>query len=87
MMIVVTLRDCTCLISMDNSQRSSLMLKSTFFLDNNLCFSFRFDAGGPGSCLKRYSDPTFFRRLSETAIGVSAKKITKDKKGHRSKVF
>ncbi|GMH27118.1 hypothetical protein Nepgr_028961 [Nepenthes gracilis] len=28
----------------------------------------KFDTGGPGSCLKRYSDPTFFRRATATNV-------------------
>jgi hypothetical protein len=47
--------------------------------------SFRFDTGGPGSCLKRYSDPTLFRKASGTS-GVTTGKIQIDKKARRSKV-
>ncbi|KAL0310627.1 UNVERIFIED_CONTAM: protein SCAR3 [Sesamum angustifolium] len=45
----------------------------------------RFDPGGPGSCLKRYSDPTFFNRASMASGEASNQKISKDKKGHKIK--
>ncbi|KAL2473688.1 Protein SCAR1 [Forsythia ovata] len=45
----------------------------------------KFDPGGPGSCLKRYSDPTFFRRASAGAVEARPVKIPKDKKGRRIK--
>lgn len=45
----------------------------------------RFDTGGPGSCLKRYSDPTFFKRTS-TSGKVSLEKVRSDKKAHKVKV-
>ncbi|KAL5575232.1 hypothetical protein UlMin_016931 [Ulmus minor] len=45
----------------------------------------KFDTGGPGSCLKRYSDPTFFKRASATSNEVNADKIQKDRKARRSK--
>ncbi|XP_051135618.1 protein SCAR1-like isoform X2 [Andrographis paniculata] len=51
----------------------------------NLHLLDRFDTGGPGSCLKRYSDPTFFKRSSVASGVVSAKKISKDKKSRRFK--
>jgi hypothetical protein len=47
---------------------------------------FRFDTGGPGSCLKRYSDPTFFKKASVTSGEVTTGKIQIDKKARRSKV-
>lgn len=50
-------------------------------------FSFRFDAGGPGSCLKRYSDPTFFKRASVASGEASIDKISKEKKGRKTKVI
>lgn len=53
----------------------------------SLLFSFRFDAGGPGSCLKRYSDPTFFKRASVASGEASIDKISKEKKGRKSKVI
>ncbi|XP_022845817.1 protein SCAR3 isoform X2 [Olea europaea var. sylvestris] len=43
----------------------------------------KFDLGGPGSCLKRYSDPTFFKRASAGAGEARTEKIQKDKKGRR----
>ncbi|KAL1212819.1 Protein SCAR3 [Cardamine amara subsp. amara] len=42
-----------------------------------LHFLDKFDINGPGSCLKRYSDPTYFRRASSNLQG---KKFQKDKK-------
>ncbi|XP_042064421.1 protein SCAR1-like isoform X1 [Salvia splendens] len=45
----------------------------------------RFDAGGPGSCLKRYSDPTFFKRASVTSGEASIDKISKEKKARKAK--
>ncbi|XP_022715766.1 protein SCAR3-like isoform X2 [Durio zibethinus] len=44
----------------------------------------KFDAGGPGSCLKRYSDPTYFRRASGSSIEEHADKVPRDKKSHKS---
>ncbi|XP_044496766.1 protein SCAR3-like isoform X2 [Mangifera indica] len=45
----------------------------------------KYDAGGPGSCLKRYSDPTFFKRISGSSIGATAEKLQRDKKTRKSK--
>ncbi|KAK3206907.1 hypothetical protein Dsin_020953 [Dipteronia sinensis] len=45
----------------------------------------KFDAGGPGSCLKRYSDPTFFKRVSGSSIEATAEKNPRDKKARKSK--
>ncbi|KAL9307638.1 Protein SCAR3 [Arabidopsis thaliana] len=39
----------------------------------------KFDINGPGSCLKRYSDPTYFRRASSN-LSQGNKKFQKDKK-------
>ncbi|XP_010478278.1 PREDICTED: protein SCAR3-like [Camelina sativa] len=39
----------------------------------------KFDINGPGSCLKRYSDPTYFRRASSNLIQGN-KKLQKEKK-------
>ena len=55
-------------------------------LDSYLCFAIRFDAGGPGSCLKRYSDPTYFKRASGSSIEEDAEKVPRDKKTCKSKV-
>ncbi|CAN8290901.1 unnamed protein product [Cochlearia groenlandica] len=35
----------------------------------------KFDINGPGSCLKRYSDPTYFRRVSSNLIQGNNKKF------------
>ncbi|KAH7857202.1 hypothetical protein Vadar_010161 [Vaccinium darrowii] len=45
----------------------------------------KFDTGGPGSCLKRYSDPTFFRRASASLGETTVKRDTKNRKARRSK--
>ncbi|XP_050367817.1 protein SCAR3 isoform X2 [Argentina anserina] len=45
----------------------------------------KFDTGGPGSCLKRYSDPTFFKRTSVVPDEATAEKLQRDGKAHRSK--
>ncbi|KAL1805679.1 hypothetical protein ACET3Z_028747 [Daucus carota] len=45
----------------------------------------KFDTGGPGSCLKRYSDPNFFKRASAGYDDAYAEKLTRDKKARRRK--
>ncbi|XP_002522581.2 protein SCAR3 isoform X1 [Ricinus communis] len=45
----------------------------------------KFDTGGPGSCLKRYSDPTFFRRASGNFKEPDAEKVRKEKKVRKTK--
>ncbi|XVF27499.1 hypothetical protein REPUB_Repub14bG0112600 [Reevesia pubescens] len=45
----------------------------------------KFDVGGPGSCLKRYSDPTYFKRASGSSIQKDAEKVPRDKKTRKSK--
>ncbi|KAG2683958.1 hypothetical protein I3760_10G058200 [Carya illinoinensis] len=45
----------------------------------------KFDTGGPGSCLKRYSDPTFFKKASATSDEVTTERIRINKNAHRSK--
>ncbi|CAN0853442.1 Protein SCAR1 [Linum grandiflorum] len=45
----------------------------------------KFDTGGPGSCLKRYSDPTFFRRASGGFKDHDAEKVQRDKKARKVK--
>ncbi|KFK44748.1 hypothetical protein AALP_AA1G297800 [Arabis alpina] len=44
----------------------------------------KFDINGPGSCLKRYSDPTYFKRASSNSIQGN-KKIQKDEKYYKIK--
>ncbi|KAL9687630.1 hypothetical protein QQ045_032035 [Rhodiola kirilowii] len=44
----------------------------------------KFDSNGPGSCLKKYSDPTFFRKASPIS-DEAADKAEKDKKRSRRK--
>ncbi|KAG2687838.1 hypothetical protein I3760_09G069000 [Carya illinoinensis] len=45
----------------------------------------KFDTGGPGSCLKRYSDPTFFKKASATSDEATTERVQIDKKARRSK--
>ncbi|KAF9683669.1 hypothetical protein SADUNF_Sadunf04G0037800 [Salix dunnii] len=45
----------------------------------------KFDTGGPGSCLKRYSDPSYFRRVSGNVTEPDAEKLPKDKRAKKSK--
>ncbi|XP_055803236.1 SCAR-like protein 2 isoform X2 [Solanum dulcamara] len=45
----------------------------------------KFDPGGPGSCLKRYSDPTFFKRASIGSDEEYIAKVLKEKKGRKIK--
>ncbi|TYH71231.1 hypothetical protein ES332_D05G171700v1 [Gossypium tomentosum] len=45
----------------------------------------KFDAGGPGSCLQRYSDPTFFKRASGSSIEEDVEKVQRDKRSRKSK--
>lgn len=45
----------------------------------------KFDPGGPGSCLKRYSDPTFFKRASVGSDEEYIAKVLKEKKGRKIK--
>ncbi|OAY24938.1 protein SCAR3 isoform X2 [Manihot esculenta] len=45
----------------------------------------KFDTGGPGSCLKRYSDPTFFRRASGNFNEPDVEKFPKEKKTRKTK--
>lgn len=47
----------------------------------------RFDVGGPGSCLKRYSDPTFFRRVSGSTTDATADKIQRENKARKKVPF
>lgn len=46
---------------------------------------FRFDTGGPGSCLKRYSDPTFFKKVP-FASDEATEKTQANRKARKSKV-
>ncbi|KAJ7947086.1 protein SCAR3-like isoform X2 [Quillaja saponaria] len=45
----------------------------------------KFDTGGPGSCLKRYSDPTYFKRVSINSDEQFTEKVQRARKTHRSK--
>ncbi|XP_050287329.1 protein SCAR1 isoform X39 [Quercus robur] len=44
----------------------------------------KFDTGGPGSCLKRYSDPTFFKKVFFTS-DEATEKTQANRKARRSK--
>ncbi|KAL8130337.1 hypothetical protein V2J09_019492 [Rumex salicifolius] len=45
----------------------------------------KFDTGGLGSCLKRYSDPTFFRRASGNSSMLNDEKSKKERKARKTK--
>ncbi|KAL2647676.1 hypothetical protein AAZV13_05G132500 [Glycine max] len=45
----------------------------------------KFDTGGPGSCFRRYSDPTFFKRVSADSDESYSGKTEKARKSHKSK--
>ncbi|KAA3479021.1 protein SCAR3 [Gossypium australe] len=45
----------------------------------------KFDAGGPGSCLKRYSDSTYFKKASGISIEEDAEKDPRNRKTRKSK--
>ncbi|XP_030547198.2 SCAR-like protein 2 [Rhodamnia argentea] len=45
----------------------------------------KFDPGGPGSSLRRYSDPTFFRRVSASLDERNVGKVRGDKKARKMK--
>lgn len=82
---VAVLHVCNCLISMAKS--SSIYPDSFCWLPLKVWAFYRFDPGGPGSCLRRYSDPTFFKRASAGYGEACSKKIRKDKKVRRTEVL
>ncbi|XP_057466036.1 protein SCAR3-like [Actinidia eriantha] len=45
----------------------------------------KFDTGGPGSCIKRFSDPTIFRRASGSPGEANVECVSKSRKAHKSK--
>ncbi|KAM1796650.1 hypothetical protein ACFX11_036871 [Malus domestica] len=45
----------------------------------------KYDTGGPGSCLKRYSDPTFFKKASAIPDEENVEKVRRSRKAQRSK--
>ncbi|KAL1826816.1 hypothetical protein ACET3Z_005228 [Daucus carota] len=45
----------------------------------------KFDTGGPGSCLKKFSDPAFFRRESAGFDGAYAENFSRHKKARKRK--
>lgn len=46
----------------------------------------RFDVAGAGACLKRYTDPSFFK-IEAAASGKENVEIPREKKNRRFKVF
>ncbi|KAL2930874.1 Protein SCAR1 [Bienertia sinuspersici] len=44
-----------------------------------------FDSAGPGSCLKRYSDPTFFKRASSVSEVSNSEKTQRERKARKIK--
>lgn len=46
----------------------------------------RFDIDGAGACLKRYSDPTYFKRSLTNSDMKKERNIQNEKKAHRRKV-
>lgn len=47
---------------------------------HNIVFFLRFDNSGAGACMKRYSDPSYFKRASASSEPVKAEKIQRKKK-------
>ncbi|XP_043689548.1 protein SCAR3-like isoform X2 [Telopea speciosissima] len=45
----------------------------------------RFDSGGSGACMKRYSDPSFFKRVLASSVSTDADKVQRENKAHKSK--
>ncbi|XP_021907602.1 protein SCAR3-like isoform X1 [Carica papaya] len=45
----------------------------------------KFDTNGPGSCLRRYSDPAFFRSASGVSTAADCDEVQKDKRSHKTK--
>ncbi|KAF5205606.1 Scar-like protein [Thalictrum thalictroides] len=45
----------------------------------------KFDTGGPGACLRRYSDPSFFRKAIARSEPMSAEKSQREKRARKRK--
>lgn len=45
----------------------------------------KFDIGGPGSCFRRYSDPTYFKRSSAGPYEAHLQSVPREKKARRNK--
>ncbi|XP_010279123.1 PREDICTED: SCAR-like protein 2 isoform X2 [Nelumbo nucifera] len=45
----------------------------------------KFDTGGPGACFKRYSDPSYFKRVMTNPELENAEKVQREKKVHKNK--
>lgn len=84
---VVGRHACICLTSTWTQIYSYIYISwlHCYTLEKFTCL-FRFDPGGPGSCLKRYSDPTFFKRASVGSDEEYIEKVLKEKKGRKIKV-
>ena len=46
----------------------------------------RFDVAGAGACLKRYTDPSFFK-VEAAASGIATGEIQREKKNRKVKVL
>lgn len=51
-----------------------------------LLASIRFDVAGAGACLKRYTDPSFFK-MEAASSGMGTVEIQREKKNRKVKVF
>jgi hypothetical protein len=47
---------------------------------------YRFDVAGAGACLKRYTDPSFFRTEWASSELMKAERAQRDKRARREKV-
>lgn len=45
----------------------------------------KYDIGGPGSCFRRYSDPTYFKRTSSGPYEAHLQNVPREKKARRNK--
>ncbi|XP_042484265.1 protein SCAR3-like, partial [Macadamia integrifolia] len=45
----------------------------------------KFDSGGSGACMKRYSDPSFFKRVMASSVSTDADTVQREQKAHKSK--
>lgn len=59
---------------------------SSYNVTTSVCF-LRFDNGGPGACLKRYSDPTFFEKAWDMLSKVKNAENAHKEKHHKIKVI
>lgn len=52
----------------------------------HLSSTYRFDVAGAGACLKRYTDPSFFKVEWASSELMKAQRAQRDKKARREKV-